>query len=614
MRRLPAFCIALTLFALLTTGPARAADDSVLRLVPPDAAAFVHVRVADVWNQETSRAVRDYLTKTEPGLLREFEREVGFLPAGVESVTLIFPEVGGRDFVAAPLIVVRNLEPFNKPKLLAALKAMTPGRREDWRAAEVAPVTAPVPNVAPLPPPAAGPGVPGPPPPNVPNLPVPPKFSDEDVPQFAAPDEEPVPEDQPGRGPGKPDPRAAHYVTRGGAHLFFADERTAVFAIDDRRNAETALAFCAQMLRRSRSGPLDAALAEAGKKHALVAAVNISKIAKALPEKRPAGLERFRALLGAKSAFLALDLGEEMKASLTVDAGDAANAAGIEDGVKALLAEAKDALPGLKKEAKRLPTADLAMLLLDVGEKALAKAEVARRGATVTATTSVETGRAWEAGLRTAVAQVRVARERTINANNLKQLAVGIHNYEATYGRLPFPGIGKNGAPLGPGNMNPGLSWRVALLPYIEQQNLYNQFKLDEPWDSEHNKALVPLMPKLFAPVNGVKAEKGHTFYQIFTGREALRSGMTFAHFTDGTANTLMIVEAGDSVPWTRPEDMLYDSKKPLPKLGGIFKGDFNAAFADGSVRFIRKDVPEKVLRALITPAGGETLPADWDR
>jgi hypothetical protein len=85
------------------------------------------------------------------------------------------------------------------------------------------------------------------------------------------------------------------------------------------------------------------------------------------------------------------------------------------------------------------------------------------------------------------------------------------------------------------------------------------------------------------------------------------------ASFADGTANTFLIVEAGDPVLWTKPDDIPYASKAPLPKLGGIFKEGFSAALADGSVRFVKRSVSEKTIRAAITPAGGELLGADWD-
>jgi hypothetical protein len=311
--------------------------------------------------------------------------------------------------------------------------------------------------------------------------------------------------------------------------------------------------------------------------------------------------------------MLSLDLGKELTGTFTFQAANVADARKIEDALHGSIAALKRGIPEWRKDARRSTLPELTVLLIDQIELAVAKLQVKQVDATITATTALKPDEAFTAALKAGMAQVKVAREKTISQNNLKQMGIALHGYHDANGRLPFPGIAKFGAPLGPGNNNPNLSWRVAILPYIEQGQLYQQFKLDESWDSEHNKRLIERMPKVFAPLNGVKAEKGHTFYQTFTGREALKPGMKFTDITDGTSNTLMVVESGDSVPWTRPEDMLYDSKKPLPKLGALFSGDFNALFMDGSVRFVRKSIDEKILRALITPAGGEVV-GDWDK
>jgi hypothetical protein len=211
-------------------------------------------------------------------------------------------------------------------------------------------------------------------------------------------------------------------------------------------------------------------------------------------------------------------------------------------------------------------------------------------------------------GWSTVCGQDNEAEQHRRSVNNLKQLALGMHRYHDKHKEFPTATYDdKDGKPL--------LSWRLALLPYLGHQDLYEQFKLEEPWDSAHNKKLLARIPDVFAPVRNAPKEKGMTYYQVFTGKGAAfdgKQGLGIAQFFDGTSNTILIIEAKDAVPWTKPADLPFDVKKPLPKLGGLFKDGFHAALADGSVRYIDRSITENTLRSAITRNGGEVLGPDW--
>jgi hypothetical protein len=202
-----------------------------------------------------------------------------------------------------------------------------------------------------------------------------------------------------------------------------------------------------------------------------------------------------------------------------------------------------------------------------------------------------------------AVQQVRVAAARISSTNNLKFIGLAMLNYESDFGVLPPAAIcDKKGKPL--------LSWRVAILPYIEQTQLYEQFKLDEPWDSEHNKKLISQMPKTYMnPLIG--PQPGMTDYRVFYGKDTamgLQKSRTLAEITDGASNTMLACESADSVIWTKPDDFAYDKKKPLPKFFSLTPAGFRILMCDGLVRTMPLTTPEKTMRWIIEANDGETV------
>jgi hypothetical protein len=150
------------------------------------------------------------------------------------------------------------------------------------------------------------------------------------------------------------------------------------------------------------------------------------------------------------------------------------------------------------------------------------------------------------------------------------------------------------------------------ILPYIEEDKLYKQFRLNEPWNSPHNIALVERMPATYAPPGRKKSliPPNHTICHVFIGKGAAFDGQDGlkldCDFPDGTSNTLLFVEAGNPVPWTKPEEIPFDPAGPIPELRGFFKDGFRACCADGSRTFVRFDSPEAALRAAITRNGGD--------
>jgi hypothetical protein len=204
-----------------------------------------------------------------------------------------------------------------------------------------------------------------------------------------------------------------------------------------------------------------------------------------------------------------------------------------------------------------------------------------------------------------AVQAAREAARRQVSMNNMKQIALAMHNYESTFKRFPPRA---NRSPDG----KPLLSWRVALLPYLEQNELYNRFHLDEPWDSPHNLELLELMPQLYRNPSA-DTPPGWTSYLapsgpggIFEGAEGTR----FSQITDGTSNTLLVLEVNPEAGtwWTAPDDLEFDLDNPMEGLGSAHPGGFLAAMADGSVRFLSISIDPRVLRALLTMAGGEAV------
>jgi hypothetical protein len=184
------------------------------------------------------------------------------------------------------------------------------------------------------------------------------------------------------------------------------------------------------------------------------------------------------------------------------------------------------------------------------------------------------------------------SRDERITAN-LARIGRALHDYNDRYGHLPPPAIcDDDGTPLS--------SWRVALLPFLGEEDLYQEFHLDEPWHSPHNAALLARMPPVYAAPGAETDGPGSTFYQLFVGEvtvfDTKPAPRIPTSFLNGTSNTVLAVEAGQAVPWTKPADLAFDPGDRLPELGTPTKGGIlfpphptvgaHILLADGSVHF----------------------------
>ena len=203
--------------------------------------------------------------------------------------------------------------------------------------------------------------------------------------------------------------------------------------------------------------------------------------------------------------------------------------------------------------------------------------------------------------------------------NNLKQIGISLHNYHDVHNAFPpLYTVDANGKPLH--------SWRVLILPFIEQSVLYEAIRLNEPWDSEHNKQFHNrVIPQYVCPKNEIEGDKNCHYSVIVSdgGRpitggsfvpaanEKTMTGSALYQITDGTSNTLAVVEVKEGFCWMDPTaDITFEEFlkgiNGKGRVGSNHRGGANGLLFDAVVRFLPDDIPAETLRALGTPNGGE--------
>jgi hypothetical protein len=551
---------------LLAAGPAAPhadarppADDAAdLALVPADAAGFVHVRFADLWKNDLFAGLKKTWERAGEKALAELDRQFVPAPSSLERATafvLLDPETKEP----RPFGVIRFSAPFD-PAVVARL--YLPKARVVGAGAK------------------------------------------------------------------------AVYVDREmGLAVTFPDDRHVLIGVPGAVEAYLAG-------KPAKDGPLAPALKLAATRP-VVAAANVAALP-IPPDALDEVPEEVRPILKADQVVVSMDLGAEAKLELRAAYQDAAAADAAERAVRALVALGRQKIAEQRRELEaklfdrkvttprppdQLPDAlgavfglgalgrlddflaDAKLVTRDGNDLTFAAAMPKELVAAAGGVLAVGVGLALPA-----VQKVREAAARVQSQNNLKQIGLAVHNYESAHGKLPEDIKDKDGKPI--------LSWRVAILPYIEQENVYRQFKLDEPWDSEANKPLSQAAIKVFLSPQAADDPRpdgyGLTNYLGVAGPGTIfdpKGNVKFLDITDGTSNTVMVVETANAVPWAKPGDLLIDPKKPLPKLVPVPGHEtVNVLMGDGSVRAVNPGkVSEKVWRLLFTRNDGEVIPFDWE-
>ncbi len=318
----------------------------------------------------------------------------------------------------------------------------------------------------------------------------------------------------------------------------------------------------------------------------------------------PQELQPFLPLIKSKLIVFQANLGKDLSAEVRFVSENDEKAIEAERSFNLLMKLADDGITTILKDDKLSDDLKPLIPALMQVQKVVLGIKAQRQGSVTSAKASIKADPALAKPLLALFLQPQNAATRMRSQNNLKQIGVALHNYHDVNGVLPAAAIvDKKGKPL--------LSWRVAILPYVEQDNLYKKFHLDEAWDSPHNKPLSQTRVKVFE-LPYIESKPGITHYRAFVGNGAVFDqiqGVKFSQISDGTSNTLMVVEAADGVPWAKPDEIEFDPAKPMLKHLRFEKNVCNILMCDGSVRSVSNKLKEAVLTLLIQRDDGQPIP-----
>lgn len=584
------FAVALLAGALLVGGTATGAEPAAAKVITPDAKGFVHVRVGDIWNADVTKQLRDFLAHAGPGLINEFDTRFVPQPSDMESFTVILFDMKFRDILPTgrptdltPVWVVTSKKPIDRDALLKTMAKSGKPRKHNGKE----------------------------------------YYFDETY----------------------------------WSGLLILDDRSYAYASED------SITSVIDRMAKGGDSPLAALLTREADKHPATLGVNVPGVATpAMVKEVPPEIQP---LFKAKTLLATLDLKPKTLASAALEFGSEAEA---KDGMKAVqeavqlgrgqignaltfVEQKAKGEPGKKVGIQEFPEA-VGFLLAAAGLKQLdallGAMPLEQKGNSVQAALELDKllpGGSTAVSIMAVAGAIMAAMEMsgpiggpnlqpgnydwTERERNLAGLARAIENYRKDKGHYPPPAIlDKDGKPI--------LSWRVAILPYMENawinnnggpgekpinnpKDLYNLFKMDEPWDGPNNKKLLDKLPSLYrAPWSVLRYNQssiGKTTTLAVVGKGAIfdptKKTVNDNDVRDSLKHTLLLLqveESNQAVYWTKPADITLTAEGKLPADGPNINKRFAVVYADGSSHTLVNGLAEKVFLGIVTREGNEKL------
>ena len=523
------------------------------KLVPPNAAAFVSINFAHLWDTEPLKPIQGWVARFAADPTSRIIPDIGLDYANISRVTMIWPVFPIESREEEPFILLSTRTPFNEVRLFKALGAVHASQVRDF-----------------------------------------------------------------GGGPMKADVavrRAGQPPVSGTSHstefYLTKDRRSGFYRIDaktllflPRRTSErAAFTFLGQQLKKEPVGPLTDGLKELAQ-HDIVIATQVEPTRQLLEgDRMPPALVPYRALLKADRVVATIDVNDSLSITARMRFNNPADATRAKPIVETMFKEVRKTMNLMLADPKAIDETmkEIWTPLFRVATRMIDDANLTTTDNVLSVSMTGKFGDALATVLTKAPALIQRSADHAQSFNHIKQIGLTMHGYHDANGRFPTDIVDADGKPI--------LSWRVHLLPYIEQNQLYQQIDRTKAWDDPANKKLWDKMPKVYA-FPGRAAKPGMTYFQMPFSKKGLAfkrpgEGRNLTSVTDGLSNTIMVVEARDAVNWMKPDDVAIDDNI-MPKFGDAKERIFIVGMGDGSVRSLSQSIKMKTLKALLTPTGGE--------